>query len=282
MLSKELEDLIEEFILIENNEKFKRKYYCYFKNGVCTNLWFKKYQNEIFSSNDERCKLVRKQYDEYIEVRKSQILKYKKAFYEINFNKTMLLKEFLLLEKNSKFDPSCDIYLSNRMNAYAFFIKIIDDVMNSKDPLYKKARLQYFEYKEKKVKLQFKKELLSFYKEKRIGKFDPNSNIKLQTGQNAGFWFNNNKDIILSSKGPIEMEISKQYETFLVHYFLAEEFLKETNMDKFDMDSNVRFSSRALMNIWWEDNEAKMRCSDLNIDDLIIEQYNQYVNKKKF
>ena len=112
-----------------------------------------------------------------------------------------------------------------------------------------------------------------------MGKFDLKSSIKLQNNIAAGVWFDSNKDKILSSESPIEKEIQKQYESYLIHYGLALEFFEKDDVAKFDIDSNVRFLSRAPMNMWWEDNQEKMRYSDLDIDKKILNQYDTLVKK---
>ena len=47
-----------------------------------------------------------------------------------------------IIEDTSKFEPDCKIYLSNGVNAYQFFKKIIDKIMNNKDSLYLEAKTQ--------------------------------------------------------------------------------------------------------------------------------------------
>ena len=117
-----------------------------------------------------------------------------------------------------------------------------------------------------------------------MGKFDLESSIKLRNNYSAGVWFNLNSAKILSSDGPIEKEVQKQYESYLIHYDLALEFFQNDDITKFDSDSNVRFMSRAPMSMWWQDNEEKIRYSDLDIDKKIIEQFNHFIkiSTKKF
>ena len=153
--------------------------------------------------------------------------------------------------------------------------------MNYNDPLFVQIREDYLLYKSKKKKTNYKKNLLLFYQKQGFGKFDIDSHVKLPNNLDAGIWFDEFKDFITSEKGPIETRISEQYELFLVHYDLAKEFLEEENLEKFDCDSNIRFISRALMNLWWEDNEQNIRYSDLNIDKLIVRQHNTYIKEKK-
>ena len=281
MLSKEVDNLIDEFILLNNKIKFKRKYICYFSNGVCANHWFKKNQDEILSTSDKRCEVVKKQYQEYIDFQNSEKQKYSTAFHMILFSDNVFLKEFIKIKDNSKYEPNCEIYLSNGVNAYDFFQKIIEKVMTYNDSLLVKIREDYLIYKMKKKKLNYKKTLVLFYQNKGYGKFDIDSHVKLQNDVDAGIWFNNYKDFILEEKGPIETKIDEQYEVFLTHYDLAKEFLEEKNLDKFNVDSNVRFISHALMNLWWEDNEEKIMFSDLNLDKLIINQHEEYIKEKK-
>ena len=281
MLSKEVENLIGEFILMDNKIKFKRKYICYFSNGSSANGWFKKHQDEILTSLDERCETVRKQYQEYKDRQDRQRLNYSIGYHIMLFSGTSALKEFAQIDDNSKYEPCCNICLSNGVNAYDFFLEKIEKIMSYDDPLYKSIREDYLLYKSKKQKLNYKKTLLAFYKQSGYGKFDKESNVKLSNGVDAGIWFDEFKYFILDNKGPIEVKIIEQYELFLIHYDLAKEFLEKEDLRKFDFDSNVRFISHALMNLWWEDNEKKIKYSDLNIDELIIEQYEQYIKEKK-
>lgn len=281
MINKGIDDLIDEFILLDNNIKFRRKNVCYFSNGISANGWFKKYQDEILLSDDKRCEIVKKQYEEYIDKQNSQKLNYSRGFHMMLFSENVFLKEFIKIDNNSKYEPECDIYLSNGVNAYEFFLKIIEKVMTYKDPLFTNIREDYLKYKVKKQKLDYKKTLLLFYNTQGFGKFDIDSHVKLSNKVDAGIWFNNFKDFILKEKGPIEIKVVEQYESFLIYYDIAKEFLDEENLEKFDFDSNIRFISRALMNLWWEDNEEKIRYSDLNIDKLIIKEHDSYIKEKK-
>lgn len=280
MLEKQIEKYIDEFISIEGLDKYRRKNVCLFKDGRSANNWFNKYEDDILLSNDNRCLIIKQQYNLYIENRDKITAKNRMAFHSIMFNERGRLKEFISIEDLSKFEPDCNIFLSNKENAYNFFMKIRQKIMDYNDHLYIEAKRQYMGYKAQKLKKEYKKNLFCFYKEKSMAKFDLESSIKLQNNVAAGVWFDSNKDKILSSDGPIEKEIQKQYESYLIHYDLALEFFEKEDITKFDIDSNVRFLSRALMNMWWQDNEEKIRYSDLDIDKKIIEQHNEFIKRK--
>ena len=102
MLSKEIDEVIDEFIFLDNKIKFKRRYICYFSNGLNANGWFKRYQDEILSSNDKRCDVVKKQYQEYIDKQNRQKLNYSKGFNMLLFNENIFLKEFFQIKDISR------------------------------------------------------------------------------------------------------------------------------------------------------------------------------------
>lgn len=279
MLKKQIEEYIDEFIMIEGFGKYRRKNVRSFSDGRSVNNWFAKYEDDILSSDDKRCLKIKQEYNLYIEGREKTRTKNGQALHLILFSERDYLREFISIEDPSKFEPDCNIFLSNNENAYKFFVKIIQKIMDYNDYLCKQAKKQYMDYKAQKLKMEYKKNLFCFYKEKRMGKFDLKSSIKLQNNIAAGVWFDSNKDKILSSESPIEKGIQKQYEGYLIHYGLALEFFEKDDVAKFDIDSNVRFLSRAPMNMWWEDNQEKMRYSDLDIDKKILKQYDTLVKK---
>ena len=281
VLKKQIEEYIDEFIMIEGLEKYKRKNVRLFSDGRSVNNWFAKYEDDILSSDDKRCLKIKQEYNLYIEDRERTRAQNSQGLHSILFSERDYLREFVSIGDPSKFEPDCNIFLSNNENAYKFFGKIIIKIMDYNDHLCKQAKKQYMDYKAQKLKMEYKKNLFCFYKEKRMGKFDLNSRIKLQNNITAGVWFDSNKDKILSSESPIEKEIKKQYESYLIHCGLALEFFEKDDIGKFDIDANVRFLSRAPMNMWWEDNQEKMRYSDLDIDKKIIEQYDEIVKKTK-
>lgn len=284
MLKSDIEKYIDEFIKIEGLEKFRRKNVRLFKDGRSANNWFKKYENDILSSDDKRCLIIKQQHSLYVEYREKIKIQNGQAFHSIMFSERDYLREFILIGDSSKFEPNCNIFLSNNENAYDFFMKIRHKVMTYNDHLYIRVKNQYIDYKAQKLKKEYKKNLFCFYKEKSMGKFDLESSIKLQNNVAAGVWFDSNKTKILSSDAPIEKEVQKQYESYLIYYDLALEFFEKDDIMKFDIDSNVRFLSRAPMNIWWEDNQERIRYSDLDIDKKIIAQYDQFIeiSTKKF
>ena len=137
MFNGEMENYIDEFISLNIMSKFRRKYICYFSDGICANGWFKKYQEEIFVSNNEKCKIIQNQYQEYIDTLERQRANYSRGFHMMLFNETKFLKEFAEIKDLSKYSKDCKICLSNGENAYDFFQKIIKKIMNYNDPLFK-------------------------------------------------------------------------------------------------------------------------------------------------
>ena len=272
------EERIIEFMKIKSLGKFSHNGYITFFDGHFVSNWFNANKEEILNSNDKNCKVIQEQYKIYLKQIKERKDEISYASLRQTKNSMGIAKEFMEINDSKKFDINSNIMLSNGMSSFDWFAKNVRYVFSSTHEVYQTIKKQYCDMHKKRKLISLRKDKYYFYKEKSLYKFNEYSNIKMPSNTLSGIWFLENKKYIFNSNDPLDVEIQNQYRKYENYYNLELEFYYEQSELKFDEDSNVRFSSRALMNIWWEANKEKILSSSFYLDVLIQKQYNNYLN----
>lgn len=272
-----LKSELKEFVNIQSLNKFSRHSEICFSNGKRTYNWFSKNKKEILNSDEEDCKLIQIQFEEYNNFIKEDSKRIKEGIFLITKTSEILLKEFINIQNIHKFDKDSNIFLSNGMTTYEWFLNNANAIFAEDNELLKQVKGQYFQAKKNKKIINASKDKYYFYKEKDLYKFNEFSTIELPSKRKSGIWFLQNKEVILSSNNPIDLEIAKQYHSYGIYYALVLEFYYQNDFMKFNETSNIRFKSGALMSEWWEVNKEYVLSSDFFLSVLIKKQYEEYV-----
>lgn len=279
----------EEFLNIEDTSKF---FYdtLKFSDGKATSYWFRRNRKIIETSDSLVCKKIMEQYDDYLKMVRSNEVKMCGEFSK------SLLVEFANIKDLNKFDPRCEIMLSNGMTCGNLFCKYRKNILTLSDKFSLGIDEQYKRYLLQKKQNELKKQMRykhEFYFERDLNKFCSYSKLFFSDKHKMMYdWFNENKNRIIEisqrckAEGNaecIEAKIIKQYQQYLSFYELKQDFLRESGYAKFfdAGDEIVRFSSGASMNMWWEDSCELILASNCPIDVAIHEQYNNYVKTMK-
>lgn len=273
-----LKSKLKEFAGIETLEKFRQSSNIFLSDGRNAYNWFVKNKKEILSSNDSDCKLIQNQLSEYIKSIKESVLKEKKQSVYVTNTNASIMNEFKDIKSIKKFDKDSKIFLSNGMSSYEWFITNVHSILVDDCGMYKEIREQYYNAKRTQRIIGATKDKYYFCKDKRLYKFNEFSNIELPSKVMSGVWFLQNKESILSSNNPVDVEIAKQYRKYEMYYALVLEFYYEKDLLKFDNFSNVRFKTGSLMPDWWEVNKEDILSSDFFLNQLIKDQYEEYLN----
>lgn len=269
---------IREFANIDTLEKFSEYGCILLSNGINSHYWFLKNKKEIFDSNDPDCKLIKKQYDEHKKAMKERIAKLKKQSFHMNGFNADIANEFKNIKDIKKFDRDSNIFLSNGMLACDWFIANVHSILEDECGMYKEIRKQYYNAKKTQRIIGKTKDKYYFFKDKRLYKFNEFSGIELPSKVMSGVWFLQNKESILNSDNPVDVEIAKQYYEYEIYYALVLEFYYKKDLLKFNEHSNVRFKSGSLMADWWEVNKEKILSSNFFLDEFIKKQYEEYLS----
>ena len=282
-MNKELtfEDRIKEFYNIKNLTKFNSYFYnmFLFSDGSKMYSWYKSNKDEIFSRKDFYCEGIRKQYLDYKNRTNINRQNGMSELYVSIRGETLILEEFLNINDLSKFDSKSQIKLSNGDNSYDWFIKNKNMIFNGERGIHKKIQKQYLTYKKRKLLLDFKKDELFFVRLNDKLKFDRTSNVVLPSGTTSGTWFDKNKvELEKNNNNPIAKMIMEQYEEYKNIMELLYDFYKEPGLAKFDFDSNARFKSGALMNLFWELWKEEILTKRIYLFEVISNQYDKYLH----
>lgn len=194
---KDREFLIE-FDAQQGLDKFKKDSDVNFKNGTHMPTWFYENYRRIVSVPYKECKSILLQYEKF-----KRIEKQKQKLYEA---KTRL--EFLAEKNIDKFDPTCNIYFEDGKNMGKWFVDTKSKILTSTA----KVDLD--------IKDQFEKfityDLLryEFFCVEDINKFNEDSSYRFSTKAIMYFWWEANKERILSTKTKANNSIKKQYEKY--------------------------------------------------------------------
>lgn len=269
---------VKEFANINNLDKFSQNSHILFSNGISCYYWFLKNKKEIFDSNNTDCKLIKRQYDEYTKKEEQRTKNLEIRNFKKNRLNADIVSEFKSIKDIRKFDKDSNIFLSNGMTTYEWFMANIQNILADDCGMYKEIKEQYYSAKKTQKIIRKKKDKYYFYKEERLHKFNEFSGIELPSKIISGVWFLQNKESILNSDNPIDVEIAKQYHKYEMYYALVFEFYNKKDLLKFNEFSNVRFKSGSLMSDWWEVNKENILSSDFFLDELIKKQYEKYLN----
>ncbi len=275
---KMVESKLIEFANIKTLEKFTRSSNILFSDGHVAYNWFVANKKEILSSNNKYCKLVQSQYENHLKsVKKAKLMETTQSIHN-TFVNANITNEFKNIKDIRKFDKDSNIYLSNGMTTYDWFIANSRSILVDGCGMYKEIREQYFNAKKTQKIIERSRDKYSFYKDDRLYKFNEFSGIELPSSKlMSGVWFLQNKESILNSDNPVDVEIAKQYKKYEMYYALVLEFYYEKDLLKFDEHSNVRFKTGSLMPLWWEVNKESILSSEFLPDKLIKKQYEEYL-----
>lgn len=271
-------------------DKFLKSSYICFSDGTNMYNWFKMNKKEIIGNNeDENCLKIQKQYEEFIRINNENFMMRKKKTMVYTNKLLENAKEFSMINSSKKFDKDSNILLSDGKKAYDWFIENIKIVLYSKDEVYLIIQKQYSDMKKNKKRVIEQKDKHFFCAETKLHKFNELSNIILPSNKTSGKWFLENKEKILNSNNPVDLEISKQYDKYKLNYKLKYEFYLKKDLSKFNLSSNERFQSGALMCDWFDLMKDEILTSEFALDILIQKQYDSYLDsiksktlKKKF
>lgn len=271
-----------ELLEINDNNKFRINGHLKFKCGLRMGFWFQKNKEEILKSNDPLCIKLKEQYQNYVcEFQRKRKI-YKNVLGARASYTKRVIDEFIKYPSLKKFEECCDITFFDGTNMYKWFAENLIAISRSKSPEHIEIMRQYELYiskKNTKVLLEQRKLKYMFLKEKNIEKFSLDSDILFPNGSLMNRWFNSNVMDIIASNELIDIEIKKQYESYMIFSALREEFLMENDFSKFDEYGNARFSSGAVMYFWWDRYKEEILNSTYYVDKDISNQYLEYQEK---
>ena len=284
---EEFEKKTAEFLMIENILKFSSSN-IKFQDGKIASYWFRAHKKKIETSDNFICKRIMSQYKEYVNLRTNGTLESPWIYSRV---KLSLLEEFLEVDDIYKFDYNNETMLSNKVTCGHFFndnkIYILSKQSECTDKIREQYKKYLFQLKQDEIKrnIRFKHE---FSREKSFEKFSDVARLLFSDGRTPMYnWFRSNYDNLkavaqkneeLGVKPNIEGKIIDQYKKYLLYLEIKKEFLEEENFEKFSEVGNVRFSSGALMSLWWETNMEVILLSN-SLDDIKIKnQYHEYLN----
>lgn len=277
------EERLDEFLEIQNFEKYNSYGNCIFKDGTSANTWFRSQLKRIMNSDDNKCKIVMKGYIDF----KNELRYQKERLNTVTFTKTCKDREFLIefeaKEGLDKFKKDGDVKFQNGIHMATWFYENYRRIISVPYKECKSILAQYEKFKRierQKQKLYEARDRLEFLNEQNIDKFDSTCEIYFESGKNMGKWFVDNKTNILCSAAKVDNDIKKQYEVYVNYDLLRYEFYGIDDLSKFAEDSNYRFSSKALMYFWWEINKERILSTKTKINNLIRKQYNNFEELK--
>lgn len=184
--------IAKEFMDIEGFEKFDKDSNIMLSNGVSAYDWFVKNINYIFSSTNEIYQTIKKQYNK-MRIKKEHFLFVKDRQYFCKDNRLY------------KFDEKSEIRLPSNNLSGIWFKKNKKEILNSNNLIDIEIQRQYKSYKD------YYSLLYEFYIKDNDLKFDSASNIRFASGALMNFWWEKNKESILSSSFIIDQMIKEQY-----------------------------------------------------------------------
>lgn len=203
----------------------------------------------------------------------------KKSIMATEINRSML-KEFLECIDLNKFDSRSNIKFKNGISMGYWFGLNLRKILESKNKVCLEIAKQY----KQKKRLEASRKILYLRKYKYMffimdnrDKFSSNSGIIFPDGTFVSDWFLSNLDSILSSDDIIDVKIKDQYNNYLFFQDLKIEFLSG-DYEKFDFSGCVRFSTGAIMNLWWERFMDEILLSTDYVSLKIKEQYESYLS----
>lgn len=189
-------EIAKEFMNIKDLKKFDKDSNIILSNHISTYEWFTKNVRYVFSSTHEIYQTIKKQYyDVHLKKKTIDFRKDKYFFYKEN--------------KLYKFNEYSNIRLPSNTLSGIWFLENKDNIFKSNAPIDIEIQKQY-----KKYEIYYSLEL-EFYYEKNELKFDSFSNIRFKSGALMNFWWETNKERILSSSFFLDNLIKKQYYNYI-------------------------------------------------------------------
>ncbi len=190
--------LIKEFLACPDLNKFNSRSNLFFKNGISMGYWFGKNMDKILRSKNPICIEISKQYEKKKKMeelkKKNAFIKYKHMFYVMN--------------NLDKFNYNSGLTFPDGMFVSEWFYSNINIILSSDNVIDEQIKKQYNNY------LDFQKLKMEFLHAD-VQKFDENGCVRFLTGAIMNFWWENNKDKILSSNDSVSLKIKEQYEKYL-------------------------------------------------------------------
>ena len=268
-----------EFSKIDSLRKFAYNSGIVFSDGSSTGYWYRKNKESIEKSMDSVSKLIKEQKKMYIK----ELNKLKMTDYEATYNYYLLrnrvASEFLACQDLNKFDYNSDLRLKNGLRMYEWYSNNKSVILNSKASIYVEIREQLNEKikaDERRKNLEDNKKRILFYKCNCINKFDPLCKVKFNDGMKMGLWYKNNEEKIINSILPIDIKIKQQKDVYDSYMELIKEFVFNSSLEKFNSEGNIRFTSGALMYLFFEEHINDINNSEDDFSKMIINQYDDY------
>ena len=138
----------------------------------------------------------------------------------------------------------------------------------------------------KRQKISFETKLMEFYNQPDLKKFAfKNRDIKFKNGVYMSIWWSNNKEKIMNLKSKVAKETVKQFneyqrickrKTFETSVI---EFLECSNMEKYNVQGNVKFKNGSDMGLWFYSHKDRILSSfDKDCIKVKEEYENVYLN----
>ncbi len=270
---------LNQFVGIKSLSKYGKFGGHTFDDGTLVCAWFKKNKDEIFSSDNGMCRKVKKEYEEFIDNRKN-----KTTFNNMYISdKNILAEEFYLCKSDDKFKDGSKLCFEKGINMNEWFTKNKRYILESRSKVCIEIINQYKAYlqnlRQQKI-INNHRYKMHFHKEFDLKKFHYSYKLKFDDGTLMSLWFYSNKEKLRSSDSPIDIEIWQQYMTYCDLRKLKEEFMNSEDFSKFDPESDLKFTTGALMYDWWLSNQDDIFDYKTEENRYIIRQYNEYLNNK--
>lgn len=283
---------LKEFLNIKDLIKFNKTVLnnLKFSDGTSVKEWFEINCNNILSCNDDVCKEIEKQYNEYIN-----------SEYNIKPNEKIYLNRLKEFEKEKDLHKfSCnhtEVTFSDGVIMPTWFAVNKKKILSSDDKLSISIQNQHKDYKEKQGifnKVPFEVRLKEFKEEKNLQKFNTSKEeIRFKDGSVMSFWFVNHKQKIISSTTDDGIEVKRQYEEYnnirISKTFedRLQEFYENENPRKFIQNRNeIKFEDGTKVGPWFSHNKRRILSSDDITCVLIAIQYYEFKksseNQKKY
>lgn len=188
--------------------------------------------------------------------------------------------EFLECPNLDKFNPRSKVLFKDGTPMGYWFGVNMQKIKESKDPLCIEIIKQYNKKKQKERFINMfysRKCKYDFVAMDNLDKFSANSKLTFRDGTFVIEWFLKNKEDILSSDNEVDIKIKNQYFNYLAFENLKIEFLNASIL-KFDQYECIRFSTGAIMNLWWDCFSDKILSYTDSVSLEIKRQYDSYLS----
>ena len=239
---------LKEFAGIKDLNKFHEVSHILFSDKKPCYTFWKHNKKSILSSNDEYCKIIKKQF--WIH-KNSHLIEFANCQNLDKFNDN---KNYLFFEDGTKMS----VWFRRpgiKEEIFSYKPVISDDLKYYKEYYYNKIKNDYYKYKNQK--------LIEFIEIDDLNKFYSNGNIKFKDGSSTyRFWIIYKSDII-NSNDTLCLRIKEQYNDYKDKKFINRliEFLKMDDSIKFTQPSKkqLSFSDGKGVSSWYLNNKNKIK-----------------------